>query len=293
MSLQGVLHCPCGRLYPIVNSIPRFVDAENYASTFGFQWLVHPRTQLDHNTSDDRTGRLSNQSERLLRQLQITPESVNGLTILDAGCGTGRFAEVLSRWGARVVAVDLSRAVEAARENLADHPNACVVQADLLSLPFAPETFDAIISIGVLHHTPDCRKTFLSLIPFLKPGGWIAIWVYSDHDHLHNLFSKKWRGLTTRIPPSLLYRLCYLAVPLGPIYRHSWIFGEFLQRILPMPTWPNWRWRVLSAFDWYSPRYQSKHSYPEVWRWFREAGLSDIHLFDWKVSLRGRKPVSR
>jgi len=52
---------------------------------------------------------------------------------------------------------------------------------------------------------------------------------------------------------------------------------------------PRFQWRVLDSFDWYSPVYQSKHTYPEVVRWFREAGLRDIVPLDDEVAVAGRK----
>ena len=50
-------------------------------------------------------------------------------------------------------------------------------QADVFSLPFAPETFDCIYSMGVLHHTPDCEKAVKVLPQYLKPGGTLAVWL--------------------------------------------------------------------------------------------------------------------
>ena len=41
----------CNRKYPLVNGIVRFVDAQQYAGSFGFQWQLHARTQLDNNES--------------------------------------------------------------------------------------------------------------------------------------------------------------------------------------------------------------------------------------------------
>ena len=41
--------CPaCKRAYPNVNGIARFVDAQHYAASFGFQWHRYQKTQLDH-----------------------------------------------------------------------------------------------------------------------------------------------------------------------------------------------------------------------------------------------------
>src|SRR5689334_2617224 len=48
VSAGGGMHCTtCSRPFPLVNGVVRFVDAQHYAGSFGFQWLRHHRTQLD------------------------------------------------------------------------------------------------------------------------------------------------------------------------------------------------------------------------------------------------------
>lgn len=47
---------------------------------------------------------------------------------------------------------------------------------------------------------------------------------------------------------------------------------------------------ILDTFDWYSPKYQWKHDWPEVEGWFGEAGLGDVTRNEFPVSFRGRKP---
>jgi hypothetical protein len=46
-------------------------------------------------------------------------------------------------------------------------------------------------------------------------------------------------------------------------------------------------WRVLDTFDWYSPWYQSKHSYEEVFRWFESCGLEDLRVAEEPISVSG------
>ena len=85
------------------------------------------------------------------RFLQATgwgPESLEGLTVLDVGCGAGRFTEIALSLGATVFAVDYSRAVEACRQNFPSHPNLHVVQGNIYSLPFPENGFDAIYCLG-------------------------------------------------------------------------------------------------------------------------------------------------
>jgi SAM-dependent methyltransferase len=103
------------------------------------------------------------------------------------------------------VGVDLSYAIESAHKNIGSRPNVHLAQADLFHLPFPQKAFDCIFSIGVLHHTPDCRNAVLGLIPFLKDGGTLAVWVYPKYK-LHTLCRYSPERFTAR-PGELPYVL--------------------------------------------------------------------------------------
>ena len=51
----------------------------------------------------------------------------------------------------------------------------------------------------------------------------------------------------------------------------------------------NWRWRVLDTFDWYSPKYQSRHTHHEVYQWFKDAGIRDVRVHRDDVTMSGVK----
>lgn len=265
------------------------MDAEKYAGSFGFQWQVFDRTQLDTESS--------RRSERDFRQRTgFHPEDLKGKLVLDVGCGMGRFAEVATRWGARVVGIDLSLATESAARNLADR-SATILQADVFRLPFAPESFDYIYSIGVLHHTPDCEQAFRILPLLLKPGGRIAVWLYSSYNSWYR-FSDIYRRVTRRMSPKMLHKLCYGVVPLYGLHqvlRRVPLVGKrtsgLLALLIPMSFNPDPKWRILDTFDWYSPWYQSKHTYEEVFRWFESCGLEDLHVIEQPIAVQGRKPA--
>src|SRR4030095_9017425 len=57
---DGLACIGCGRLYRQINDVVRFVDAQEYAGSFGFQWKLYSQTQLDNATSQ--------RSERAFRQ---------------------------------------------------------------------------------------------------------------------------------------------------------------------------------------------------------------------------------
>lgn len=288
---EGGFRCvACGRSYPLANGVARFVDSGDYADSFGFQWHLYSRTQLDN-----EEFRVSEQDFRM--RTGFHPEDLRGKLVLDMGCGMGRFAEVATRWGARVVGIDLSAAAQVAAQNLGDR-EFIALQADVFKLPFALEAFDFIYSIGVLHHTPDCERAVKALPQYLKPGGSLAVWLYSGYNKWYR-FSDIYRRVTSRMPPRLLHGILSVAVPVlnGVDRGLRWIplvgkpTAGLVHHVFPVNRHPRRELRVLDTFDWYSPRYQSKHTYEQVFRWFEDCGLEDLHVVEVPIAVRGRKPT--
>jgi SAM-dependent methyltransferase len=281
-------HCAaCEKDFPEIRRVLRFADSHSYAESFGYQWERFSKTQLDPVLSERNFGYKTGLREGDLR----------GKLVLDVGCGMGRFAEVATRWGARVVGVDLSQAAEVAASNLADR-DFVALQADVFSLPFAPATFDCIYSIGVLHHTPDCETAFKNLVQYLKPGGSIAVWLYSGYNKWYR-FSDYYRKITPRIPVRKLHTFLRVAVPcfywLGRGLRAIPLAGQpmagLVQYVFPVNQNPNPEIRLLDTLDWYSPKYQSKHTYEQVVRWFESCGLESLTVAEISIGVKGYKPV--
>ncbi len=287
--------CPaCKRVYPNVQGIARFVDAQHYAASFGFQWHRYQKTQLDSDKDQLR------ESERhFLAKTALHPADVKGKLVLDVGCGMGRFAEVATRWGARVVGVDLSAAAEVAARNLVDR-DFVAFQSDVFALPFAPESFDVIYSIGVLHHTPDCEAAVKTLDKYLKPGGLLVVWLYSGYNKWYR-FSDFWRRYTHKMKPETLHGMLKFAVPffynLNQGLQHVPLVGSPLagaiHHVFPVNRQKDPEARMLDTFDWYSPKYQSKHTYEQVFKWYEAMGMEDMRVGEISIAVRGRKPARR
>lgn len=189
-----------GRQHQIVKNIPRFVPSDNYSKDFGSQWNMFPRTQLDSSTG------LGISEARLARCLNGHLEHLRGKKVLEAGCGAGRFTEVLLKYGAIVHSFDYSNAVEASAENNGEHDNLVIVQADIRKIPFQKQSYDYVICLGVLQHTPNPEQSISRLWEMVSPnGGNLVI----DH------YPFKWRVV---LPPpfggsEVIYRHLTLLLP--------------------------------------------------------------------------------
>ena len=284
---SGELTCrSCAKAFPIVRGIPRFISGDNYASSFGLQWDRFRTTQLDSTTG------VPISRNRFLAQSGWDPARLEGARVLDAGCGAGRFVEVALSCGARVVALDYSTAVDACRSNFGRHPGLDIVQGDICALPFAADAFDYVYCFGVLQHTPDVRRSFLSLAPVLRPGGSLAVDLYY-RSRFHRLFPKYLlRPLTTRLPPASLFRLVRrmtrpllgLSAVVGRIPR----VGRRLRYLVPVANYQGVypltpaqlvEFATLDTFDMFSPAYDQPQDERTLAGWFDEAGLANVEVF--------------
>jgi SAM-dependent methyltransferase len=252
---------------------PNVPDQSRTRSAYGLQWntfrIVRP--EEDRATFRNRTG--------------LKPEDLAGSLVLDAGCGMGRYLRVVAEAGASAVGMDLSRAVEAARDLTAEWPGVSVVQGDLLRLPFAEGAFDHIYSLGVLDHTPDPRRAFLGLARLLKPGGRIAIWVYPRERPALEAIINVHRAVSTRLPLGVLVPLSRIMAPVGALKRSLMACPNRLVSkagvalnlmTIGVSMHPDPEVRVCDTLDWYAPRYLTRHTPEEVRGWFEEAGLVDV-----------------
>lgn len=283
---DGILKCSsCEVEYPIQNSVPRFVTTDDYVGNFSMEWQIHSRTQMP-DTNDHET------IETFKTRTSLTQEELTGKLVLDAGCGVGRYMSVASQYGAEVVGVDLSYSVEQAMMNVGDRPLCHVIQADLTNLPFDLSTFDYVFSLGVLHHMPDPLNGFKALVPLIKPGGHMAISVYSSHSPYDPYrASRRLRRITIHMNKRLLYALTTIMVlALYPIYRIP--FVKVLFMLAPISMHQKLSWRLLDTFDCYSPRYQFTYTYREVYQWYQEQGFTDMEVLEAPVSMRGRRRLA-
>ncbi|NIO21589.1 MAG: methyltransferase domain-containing protein [Candidatus Aenigmarchaeota archaeon] len=234
--------------------------------------------------------------------------------ILDAGTGLGREVVNCCKFTkGEVFGVEISDCVENAYVNTKDYPNAHIIQADITRLPFEKNMFDFILSEGVLHHTPDTKKSFEYLVPYLKKRGEIAIYVYKKKGPIREFCDERIRKYTTKLSAEKCWEFCKRFTKLGKS------LSELDMEIEVPDNLPQFKieagkydlqrfiyWNALKCFwnadlsfdennlvnfDWYHPKYAHRHSLDEVKRWFKESGLkiAHFHVDNSGITARGVK----
>lgn len=286
--VSGELFCQsCNSIYPIINSIPRFVPLNNYSDSFGMQWNIHNKDQHD-------TYSKINASQERFENETKWDKRLEGEIIIEAGCGAGRFTNFAAQTGAMVLSFDYSIAVEASYKHHGHLKNVCIVQADIYNMPFPDKIADKIFCLGVLQHTPSPKDSLLSLTTKLKSGGKL---VADNYPFLRTTWfnTKYWvRPITRYLNHKILYWWCQKHVKfMWPIFK--------LNRKLFSPKRANrinWRllvpdytstglsedklkqWAVMDLFDMLAPRYDNPVRLKTFKTWFKELGYKniDVHI---------------
>ena len=263
---------PAGYLDVSVEQSADSTTEQTFAS-FGYEW----------NTFDEVRDEDVGFADVYFRDLDLP--GLAGKVGMDAGCGKGRYTRFLAPHLDGLVALDGSSAVEAAVRNLSDFPNVMVVKSDLRSAPFAPESFDFISCLGVLHHLDDPHAGFEQLLRFLAPGGTMLLYLYSRPEtfgarQAAQSASAALRRLTVRLPHRTLKPVSTVVAAglyagvVGP-GRYGAKRGIGRLAALPMSAYRGKPFRSLEldTFDRLSAPVEHRYVWSELEWWFTGAGM--------------------
>jgi SAM-dependent methyltransferase len=127
----------------------------------------------------------------------LPDEEIADRTVLDIGSSVGEIARGLRERGADVTCLDVSGA--SLRRCREINRGAGVLQASALDLPFPDASFDHVVSIGVLHHTPDCRRGFAEAARMARPGGRVVLFLYNSRNVYRWIYAA-WGPIRRRWP---------------------------------------------------------------------------------------------
>jgi len=288
----GTLKTESGdRRYPILNGIPRFVDKEAYAQSFGYEWRKWSRVQFElENTERPMAGH----TERMFDAITgFSEQFLKDKLVVEFGCGPGRFLDIARRRGAIAVGIDMSMAVEPARQNFKNDREVLIVQGDIFSPPFREGSFDAGYSIGVFHHTPDPAKAFDKLSSVVKENGAIACCVYSKEGLYNSPVVAAYRKLHNAVKPFLgntpavaysyfsAYFIYHVFRQIRKTRLGQGLVAYLEKYLLVNVNLPDPKWRALDVFDAITPLYASTHTGEEVRSWFIQSNCYDASQMPW------------
>ena len=312
--------------YPVIGGIPRLLPQEYMVQVWDqyAQWLdnytsayhsVESRFSRKNIQSQRRTaeqfGREWQTFDTLLDDFKtvfqqyfdlVDLKKLNGKMVLDAGCGMGRWAFHLAPRASRVIAFDLSFAVEPAYRNCYEVDNVEVIQGDIFHPPLRLVSFDFIYSLGVMHVLPDPSKAISSLKSLLAENGQLLIYTSYDLENRPQYFRLLKRSVdllrqvTARAPAFCSYPIAFAVA--GGIYLPLVYLGTLLESLglhdveRRVPLYQTYRGKsfrlVLNdAVDRLTAPLENRYSKEEIDQWFSEAGFSRVRFSDsgpyWKA----------
>lgn len=306
--IEGILSCPCGQKFPIINGVPRlvcdglkeellqsypdffnrnftlfkgknksqkieFIQNKMTMNRFGYEWQHF----YDYNCDNFKP---------FIEPLPV--DFFEGKLGLDIGCGAGRHAFQASQRGAEIIAIDISRAVDTAQNKNLVNESVHIIQADIFNLPLKPGAFDFIFSLGVLHHLSEPENGYQALIPFLKKGGALFIWLYAFSHR--KIALEILRALAQRMSNDNIRRMAFLCnlIDYGifiNLYRLTQtipVLGKLLKKYVPLRIleYAKYGYRI-SYTDWFdrlSAPITNYYKENEMKLWLERSKLSNTKL---------------
>ena len=248
--------------------------------SFGDEWLKF------HDFSDKIIEECANEYFDILNDKIINKNTY----ALDVGCGTGRWTKFLTPKVGFMEAIDPSNAIFAADKLLGDIENVRLTKASTETIPFDDETFDFVMSVGVLHHIPDTQQAMKDCVRKVKKGGYFYCYLY------HNLETRGWwfrtlfnlgeliRKPVCRLPQKTKSFVCDILAVI--VYMPFVLWVRFLVLIglrsiakkMPLSAYNNKSFFIIrnDALDKFGTRLEQRFSRKQVETMMGNCGLVDI-----------------
>jgi carbamoyltransferase len=244
----------CRHEFPVTDNIPQFfwpheavedtTDVTDIVKSF---YENNPFPDYD----DHDSVRVLIEKSRRGRYARRLDESIPyNSSILEVGCGTGQLTNFLGSSCRQVIGTDMCHnslrlGENFRRENGLDRIR--FLQMNLFRPSLRAGQFDVVLCNGVLHHTTDPYGGFRSLVPLVKPGGYIVLGLYNTYGRLLTDFRRQIFRITAG--------------------RARWIDPVLRKRSFGSNKRQAW------FADQYRHPHESKHTFGEVLRWFDEQGV--------------------
>jgi len=284
--------------YLITNNIPNFVNNVDNVKQKQVQKSFEEKWTKTNFAQDDKE--FENHIKPIYLEMMGLQEKdlkiFKNKVILEIGIGSGSSSRLWAPQAKEFHGIDISRAIFSVHKTLRTLNKQIILsQADLNSLPYANESFDIIVSNGVLHHTPNTKNSIKNTLKKLKKRGMYLFYIYKKKspvrefcdDYVRNQVSelnysdalKKMKSFTD-FGKSLSEQKIEIIIPknidiLG-IKKGKYDLQKFIYDYFFKCFW-NESWGYDNSnmvnFDWYHPKYAHRHTNKEIKSWCKEFNL--------------------
>ena len=247
----------CGRSFEIDDGIPMGFwpteDADVHSDVTMVVKEFYEETPFPHYNNFDSAAGLAQSARNGIFARMLDEQLPPGARVIECGCGTGQFSIFLSMANRTVFATDmcvnsLRLGQQFARTHHLDRVR--FIQMNLFRPMFKPESFDLVISNGVLLTTFDPFLGFESISKLVKPGGYILIGLYHKYGRLITDARRVIFGINGG--------------------RMRWLDPN-----LRNPDWSEDRKRAWYADQYLHPN-ETKHTIGDVLTWFERTGFTFV-----------------
>jgi SAM-dependent methyltransferase len=224
-------------------------------------------------------------SDYLKRRLGVDSSYFRDKLVLDVGCGLGWATFGASKLGAATIGIDVSRTAAKFSHELVKAFEAHIVLCDVRFLPFKRGIFDLAMTWGLLHHTPNTRKSFLEVAKHVKKGGELFVYLYEWHNPYRLVLINLLRKLVQLFSIEGQHTLVKKLVEIQDFQNHRSFFRKLYSN-------PVARYFIIFAsdpfalLDFLSPQYNHVHRASEVLAWYRESDFTTAHILNPALSYK-------
>jgi 2-polyprenyl-3-methyl-5-hydroxy-6-metoxy-1,4-benzoquinol methylase len=224
----------------------------------------------------------------------VKDEWIQDKTVLDVGCGTGRWSRYVATKASQVEAMDPSKAVFSAAHLLSSNDNIRISKAGVDTIPFDDNSFDFVFSLGVLHHIPDTADAMKKCVQKLKQNGHFLVYLYYDFEQRGFLFkfifwlSSLLRFFVSKLPATIKKFVCNiigLVIYLPFIYLSKlveFIGFKTISNLIPLSYYKSHSINIIfnDALDRFGTPLEQRFSRADITQMMTAAGLTDIVFSD-------------
>ena len=199
---EGGLRCKqTGDFYPKVDGVPSLfspTDKQGRAVTEKVKEFYEENPFPSYEGLEEFGELVNKGSSNSFSSSLLKAVGYNKL-VLECGCGTGQLSQFLQLNNNHVLGIDmcissLQLALEHKLRNELTRSN--FAQMNIFDLAVKDNSFDVVISHGVLHHTFDARRAFGQIVRKAKPGGIVMVGLYNSYARILTWLRSKLIPLT-------------------------------------------------------------------------------------------------